>query len=61
MSILLEGVSAPASCYECISHNYYAFVNCVRFLEMGDSIKKHKHVDCPLKELGKIEEEKEKV
>ena len=51
MSILLEGVNVPKSCADCVENSYYAFVNCTRFLEMGNQITKHKHNDCPLKEV----------
>jgi hypothetical protein len=51
MSILLKGVDVPKSCADCINQNYFAFVNCNRFLEMGNAITKEKHKDCPLIEV----------
>lgn len=52
MSILLEGVSVPKSCAECIDKHYYGFINCTRFLEMGNSIVSKRHKDCPLIEVN---------
>jgi hypothetical protein len=51
MSILLEGVNSPKTCSECLYKNYFAFINCTLFLEMGEQITKKKHCNCPLKEI----------
>lgn len=55
MSILLRNVDVPKSCADCIMKNYYAFLNCTRFLEMGNRIKYERHKECPLIEVKENE------
>lgn len=61
MSILLKGVDVPKSCADCINQNYFAFMNCNRFLEMGNAIAKEKHKDCPLIEVEDVQQTESKM